>query len=47
VEAEFPNGNRFGMSPEVWLDLQSNYELRIARRTVWKEIEPTVQRRVA
>ena len=40
-------GKYFGMSPEIWLDLQSDYELRVARRTVWKRIEPTVQTRVA
>jgi addiction module HigA family antidote len=39
-------GKYFGTSPEVWLDLQSDYELRVARRTVWKKVEPTVQRRV-
>jgi addiction module HigA family antidote len=40
-------GKYFGTSPEVWLDLQSDYELRMARRTVWKKVEPTVQHRVA
>jgi addiction module HigA family antidote len=40
-------GKYFGTSPEIWLDLQSDYELRIARRTVWKDVEPTVKTRVA
>jgi addiction module HigA family antidote len=40
-------GKYFGTSPELWLDLQSDYELRIARRTVWKQIEPRVRPRVA
>jgi addiction module HigA family antidote len=40
-------GKYFGMSPEVWLDLQSDYELRVARRTTWRKVEPTVQSRVA
>jgi addiction module HigA family antidote len=40
-------GKYFGMSPEVWLDLQSDYQLRVARRTVWKKVEPTVRSRVA
>jgi len=40
-------GKYFGTSPEIWLDLQSDYELRVARRTVWKSVEPTVQTRVA
>ncbi len=40
-------GKYFGVSPEIWLDLQSEYELRVARRTVWKQVEPRVRARVA
>ena len=40
-------GKYFGMSPEIWLDLQSEYELRVARRTTWKHVEPRVRTRVA
>jgi addiction module HigA family antidote len=40
-------GKYFGVSPEIWLDLQSEYELRVARRTTWKRIEPRVRTRVA
>lgn len=40
-------GKHFGVSPEVWLDLQSDYDLRLMRRTVWKEIEPRVRTRAA
>lgn len=40
-------GKYFGMSPEIWLDLQSDYELRLARRTTWKTVEPRIRRRVA
>ena len=40
-------GKCFGVSPEIWLDLQSDYELRVARRTVWKQVEPRVRARVA
>ena len=40
-------GKYFGMSPEIWLDLQSDYELRLARRTTWKHAEPRVRTRVA
>ena len=25
-------GKHFGVSPEIWLDLQSDYELRVARQ---------------
>jgi len=40
-------GKYFGMSPEIWLDLQSDYDLRLARRTTWKRVEPRVRTRVA
>ena len=40
-------GKYFGTSPEIWLDLQSDYELRVARQTTWKEVEKRVQTRVA
>ena len=40
-------GKHFGVSPEIWLDLQSDYDLRIMRRTVWKQIEPKVRVRTA
>jgi len=40
-------GKYFGVSPEIWLDLQSDYELRLARRTTWRRVEPRVRVRVA
>ena len=40
-------GKYFGESPEIWLDLQSDYDLRVARRTVWRQIEPRIPVRVA
>ncbi len=40
-------GRYFGTSPEVWLDLQSDYELRRARRATGKAIESQVRARVA
>ena len=40
-------GKYFGTSPETWLDLQSDYELRVALQTTWREVEPTVKTRVA
>ena len=39
-------GKYFGTSPEIWLHLQSDYELRVARSTVWPRVEPRVQTRV-
>lgn len=40
-------GKYFGTSPEIWLDLQSDYELRVARQTTWRHVEPKVQVRAA
>jgi antitoxin HigA-1 len=37
----------FGNAPETWLNLQSEYDLRIARRTSGEEISKTVRRREA
>ena len=38
-------GRYFGVSAEIWLDLQSDYDLRIARRDKGAEIERTVSER--
>lgn len=40
-------GKYFGVSPELWLDLQSDYELRVARQTIWPHVAPSVKTRVA
>ncbi len=40
-------GRYFGTSAEVWLDLQSDYELRRARQATGKTIELQVRARVA
>jgi addiction module HigA family antidote len=37
----------FGTSAELWLNLQSEYDLRQARRTLGAEIERTVRKRPA
>jgi addiction module HigA family antidote len=36
-------GKYFGVSPETWLDLQSDYELRVLRRSEWPRIEPRIR----
>src|SRR5512136_1740628 len=36
-------GKYFGISPEIWLDLQSDFELRVLRRTEWPRIEPRIR----
>jgi addiction module HigA family antidote len=33
----------FGTTPELWLNLQSDYDLRRARTTDWPRIEPRVR----
>jgi addiction module HigA family antidote len=40
-------GKYFGVSPEVWVGLQGDYDLRIAQRTVGAELEKRVHRHVA
>jgi antitoxin HigA-1 len=40
-------GRYFGMAPETWLNLQAEYDLRVARRTTGKEIARTVRKRDA
>jgi antitoxin HigA-1 len=40
-------GRHFGKSPEVWIGLQADYELRIARRTIGAEVEKRVHRHAA
>lgn len=36
-------GKYFGVSPELWLGLQTDYDLRLARRTSWPAIEPRIR----
>src|SRR3954468_21060658 len=35
-------GKYFGVSPEIWLDLQSDYALRVAQQNEWPKIEPHI-----
>jgi len=37
----------FGVSPELWLNLQADYDLRVIKRTRGKEIERRVRKRHA
>lgn len=39
-------GRYFGTGGEFWLNLQKNYELRLAEQTVGKEIQETILPRV-
>jgi addiction module HigA family antidote len=36
-------GKYFGTSPELWLNLQSDYDLRRARASDWPRVEPRVR----
>jgi addiction module HigA family antidote len=36
-------GKYFGVSPEIWLDLQSDYDLRLVQQTEWPRIEPRIR----
>jgi antitoxin HigA-1 len=38
-------GKYFGVSPEIWLNLQTDYDLRVAKRTTWVNIEPHIKTR--
>jgi addiction module HigA family antidote len=40
-------GKYFGVSPEIWMNLQTDYDLRTAKRTTWPAIEPRVRVRAA
>ena len=40
-------GKYFDVSPEIWLDLQSDFDLRRVRRTTWKKASLRVRRRAA
>lgn len=40
-------GTYFGLTPETWLNLQSEYDLRRTRRTAGDEIAKTVHKREA
>ena len=37
-------GKFFGVPAETWLNLQGDYDLRVARRTSWRVAEPRVRR---
>jgi antitoxin HigA-1 len=39
-------GQWFGTGPELWLNLQKTYELRLAQQQVGQEIQQTIKRRL-
>mgnify|MGYP001578388753 CR=1 FL=1 len=36
-------GKYFGVSPELWLNLQVDHDLRVAKRTTWPKAEHRVR----
>ena len=36
-------GKYFGVSAEIWLDLQTDYDLRVIRRGAWPKIEARIR----
>lgn len=40
-------GRYFSVSPELWLGLQADYDLRVAQQTTWPSIASRVRVRVA
>lgn len=40
-------GKYFNVTPEIWLNLQVDYDMRLARRTFWPEVEQRVKERAA
>ena len=36
-------GKYFGVSPEMWLNLQVDYDLRVAKRTTWLKTKHRVR----
>jgi antitoxin HigA-1 len=40
-------GRYFGLSPQLWMGLQSEYDLRVAQRLIGAEVDRRVQRHAA
>ena len=40
-------GKYFNVSPEIWLGLQTDYEMRVAQRNIWPEIEGRIRAHAA
>lgn len=40
-------GKYFSVSAETWMNLQTDYDLRVAKRTTWGDIESHIKTRAA
>jgi addiction module HigA family antidote len=38
-------GEYFGTSPEMWMNLQASYEMRVARSTYWPDARARIRQR--
>jgi antitoxin HigA-1 len=38
-------GEYFGTSPEMWMNLQASYDMRVARRSYWPEAKARIRAR--
>lgn len=47
ADAAMRFGKYFNVSPEVWMGLQADYDLRVAQRTIGAEVDKRVHRHVA
>ncbi len=47
ADAALRLGKYFRVSPEIWMGLQADHDLRIARRTTWPKAESRVREHVA
>lgn len=39
-------GEYFGTTPDMWMNLQAGYDMRLARRTYWPEARTRIRSRV-
>ena len=40
-------GKYFGVSPELWMGLQADHDLRVAQRAIGREVDRRIQRHAA
>ena len=36
-------GKYFGVAPAIWVGLQADYDIRVAKQTTWPKIEPRIR----
>ena len=43
VDTALRLGKYFSVSPEIWLELQNDYDIHVAQRTIWPQIAPQIR----